>query len=84
MLRPVIEDVPLKAVGVEELGFGFTTVGAFSIPPFRSVTAERVTRSSRNGVVLSRDREKWARPLFVAPSCLPLKNYLIKVNKMFT
>jgi hypothetical protein len=53
----------------------------FAIPPFCTIAIQRMSRGPSYGDVFSGDREKGPRLFFIAPSCLALKDYLIKVNK---
>jgi hypothetical protein len=55
----------VQRVGIEELGLGLATIGAFSIPPPRAVSVDYSAIGSLDGDIGSRDLDERTAPLFV-------------------
>jgi hypothetical protein len=52
-------------VGVEELGLGLATVGTLAIPPSATLAVNDRARSTDDGDMIARDRDKRTTPLLV-------------------
>lgn len=65
-----------QVVRVEELGFGFATVGALAVPPAGAVAVEVGAGAGGDGNVGSGDGDEGAGPLFVAECCFAFEDYL--------